>query len=192
MYYLGVTLAIISCLACGTMEVLVSACHSVSTSVLVSWSAITGESLFSSQIPHSSSLGFIIAVIYCLLSGTSQLLSRNIVSTTWSQWLTFTGLSLSGLVAFTTLTMSLQLVSPNLVASLRCLELVLAFTVQTLLTGHLPDIISITGSLLITLGVILLATQEKLERVKLIILKFIKKTSRPRDEDDEASVLITK
>ena len=53
MYYLGVTLAIISCLACGTMEVLVSACHSVSTSVLVSWSAITGESLFSSQISHS-------------------------------------------------------------------------------------------------------------------------------------------
>ena len=38
-----------------------------------------------------------------------------------------------------------QLVSPNLVASLRCLELVLAFTVQTLLTGHLPDLVSILG-----------------------------------------------
>ena len=41
------------------------------------------------------------------------------------------GLAVSGLVAFTTLTRSLQLISPNLVASLRCLELVLAFLLQT-------------------------------------------------------------
>ena len=41
------------------------------------------------------------------------------------------GLGVSGLVAFTTLTRSLQLISPNLVASLRCLELVLAFLLQT-------------------------------------------------------------
>ena len=38
---------------------------------------------------------------------------------------------MSGLVAFTTLTRSLQLISANLVASLRCLELVLAFLLQT-------------------------------------------------------------
>ena len=41
------------------------------------------------------------------------------------------GLAVSGLVAFPTLTRPLQLISPNLVASLRCLELVLAFLLQT-------------------------------------------------------------
>ena len=44
------------------------------------------------------------------------------------------GLAVSGLLAFTTLTRSLQLISPNLVSSLRTLELVLAFLVQSLLT----------------------------------------------------------
>ena len=70
-------------------------------------------------------------------------------------------MSISGLFAFTTLTKSLQLISPNLVASLRCLELVLAFSVQSLIDGEFPDFVSVTGGLLITFGVIILAFQEE-------------------------------
>ena len=66
---------------------------------------------------------------------------------------------MSGLLAFTTLTRSLQLVSPNLVSSLRCVELVLAFAVQGLITLQVPSIISCVGGGLIIIGVIILAFQ---------------------------------
>ena len=69
----------------------------------------------------------------------------------------YTGLSLSGLLAFTTLTKSLQLVSPNLVSSLRCVELVMAFGVQSLITMEEPSPLSCLGAGLIIIGVIILA-----------------------------------
>ena len=62
------------------------------------------------------------------------------------------GLALSGLLAFTTLTRSLQLISPNLVASLRTLELVLAFCVQSIVTGLAPGLLSCLGGGLILIG----------------------------------------
>ena len=57
-----------------------------------------------------------------------------------------------GLVAFTTLTLALQLISPNLVSSLRCLEMVAAFLVQSLITGATPSLLSSAGGLLVILG----------------------------------------
>ena len=54
---------------------------------------------------------------------------------------------MSGLVAFTTLTRSLQLASPSLVASLRCVELVVAFAVQSLLTSTLPSLVASLGGI---------------------------------------------
>ena len=62
------------------------------------------------------------------------------------------GLAVSGLLAFTTLTRSLQLISPNLVASLRSLELVLAFLVQAVITGQPPQTLSWLGGGLILIG----------------------------------------
>ena len=62
------------------------------------------------------------------------------------------GLSISGLLAFFTLTKSLQMISPNLVASLRTLELVLAFSVQSLITGVAPDTLSCVGGTFIVVG----------------------------------------
>merc|ERR1719422_1433522 len=154
------------------MDVLIAKCGNVSTSVLVNWSAIAG---------------FVMAVVYCQIQGSSYILSPRILSTTWTQWATYIGLSISGLFAFTTLTKSLQLISPNLVASLRCLELVLAFSVQSLIDGEFPDFVSVTGGLLITLGVITLAFQEKFLHYKDLLVHKIKmlcqpKTSRRADE----------
>ena len=65
---------------------------------------------------------------------------------------TTAGLSVCGLVAFTTLTLALQLISPNLVSSLRCLEMVAAFLVQSLITGATPSLLSSAGGLLVILG----------------------------------------
>ena len=75
-------------------------------------------------------------------------------------------MSLSGLLAFTTLTKSLQLVSPNLVASLRCVELVLAFGVQSLITMEVPSLLSCVGACLIITGVIIIAYHVSINRRK--------------------------
>jgi len=168
LYYVGVLLAVTACLAGGAMDVLVAKCSDlgqVSASVLCNWSAITG---------------LVIAVIYGLLEEGSYILSPNIVNITWDMWATFIGLSVSGLFAFTTLTKSLQLISPNLVASLRCLELVLAFGVQSIITGENPDVISSVGGLLITLGVIVLAFQAKFLHYKDLLVSKIKMICQPK------------
>ena len=72
------------------------------------------------------------------------------------------GLSVSGLMAFTTLTLSLQLVSPNMVSSLRCLEMVGAFLVQSVITRQAPNILSSIGGGLITAGIIILGAEERI------------------------------
>jgi len=158
-YYIGVLLAVISCCSGGLMNVLISMCHDVSNSVLVAWSAVAGLA---------------ISLIYCVVNDKSYILSSHIVDTTLTQWLTFLGLSISGLLAFTTLTKSLQLISPSLVASLRCLELVLAFSVQIIISGSVPDLIVVIGAFLISLGVIILAFQKKIKEFQDKLKQMIK------------------
>ena len=84
-YYLGVLLASISCLAGGSMNVMVSLCRHVSSNILVSWSAVSGV---------------LMSVIYCLSEGTSSILSDRIFDTTWTQWATFFGLYIVFLLIF--------------------------------------------------------------------------------------------
>ena len=89
-------------------------------------------------------------------------------------------MSLSGLLAFTTLTKSLQLVSPNLVSSLRCVELVLAFGVQSLITMEVPSPLSCVGAGLIIIGVIVLAYHVSWDISKLFCSDFMSHMSRRR------------
>ena len=139
------------------MDVLVAKCGEVSTSVLVIWSSVTG---------------LVMSVVYNLIQdSSSHILSSRILEISWQQWVTFLGLSILGMLAFTSLTRSLQLISPNLVASLRCLELVLAFIVQSLITDVLPDIVSATGAVLITVGVLMVAYQEKVMKIKETVME---------------------
>ena len=76
LYYIGVILAVTSCLAGGILDVLIAKCGNVSTTVLVNWSAIAG---------------FVMAVVYCQIQGSSYILSPRILSTTWTQWATYIG-----------------------------------------------------------------------------------------------------
>jgi len=159
MYYVGVMLPVTSCVAGALRNVLVAKCSSVSTSVLVNWFAIAG---------------LVLALIFCQIEDSSYILSSRITSTTWFQWVTYLGLSISGLVAFTTLTKSLHMIPPSLMSSLRCLELVLSFTVQGFISGKIPDLLSVTGGLLIIFGVIILAFQDEFQSFKDIIVKITK------------------
>ena len=113
--------------------------------VLLSWSAV---------------MGLLASLVYCLASPTSVL----VTPASWTQVTPtmaalYIGLSISGLLAFTTTTRSLQLACPSLVSSLGCSELVVAFIVQSLITGQSPNLLSSLGGGLIVTGVIILAIQ---------------------------------
>ena len=73
-------------------------------------------------------------------------------------------------MAFTSMTLALKLISPNLVSSLRTLELVLAYGVQSLVTGESPDIWSCFGGGLILFGVLMLTFQDKISDMCSVIL----------------------
>jgi drug/metabolite transporter (DMT)-like permease len=79
-------------------------------------------------------------------------------------WLILTMLAVSGLLAFTSMTHALKLVSPNLVSSLRTLELVLAYAVQAIVLGENPHILSCFGGGLIFMGVLVLTFQGKISQ----------------------------
>lgn len=175
LYYVGLILALISCFCGGVMNVVVSKCSSVASPVLVNMSAM---------------LGLVMSLAFCLGDAESLIISSRITSVSWQQWATFTGLSVSGLLAFTTLTRSLQLVSPNLVSSLRCVELVLAFAVQSLITLQVPSIISCVGGGLIIIGVIILAFQTHFEKLQDIVKGLIKNIGRPSYENMETQRLL--
>jgi len=160
MFTIGVVLAVIACVSGGFMDVLIAKCISVSASVLILWTAV---------------IGFLIAVTYGLLNPGSYILSINVVNIPARDWAIFFGLSISGLLAFFTLTKSLQMISPNLVASLRTLELVLAFSVQSLITGLAPDILSCVGGTFIFVGVLMLALQDQLLLARDLVVTALKK-----------------
>ena len=92
-------------------------------------------------------------------------------------------MSACGLVAFTTLTLSLQLVSPNMVSSLRCLEMVIAFLVQSLITGQAPNILSSLGGGLIILGIIILGAEDRISHGIDVVFSKTKSLCRNQSED---------
>jgi len=147
LYYVGVALAGTACLTGGLMDVLIAKCEGVSTPVLVNWSAVSGL-----LITVSSSQA---------LPG-GRILSYDIFKITLADWIILIGLAASGLMAFTCMTLALKLISPNLVSSLRTLELVLAYGVQALVTGENPDVLSSIGGGLILCGVLVLTFQDKI------------------------------
>jgi drug/metabolite transporter (DMT)-like permease len=105
---------------------------------LVNWAAISG---------------LIISVGFSQVLSGCRFISSNIVKISWTDWLILIGLAVSGLLAFTSMTYAPKLISPNLVSSLKTLELVLAYAVQTLVTGENPDIWScFGGGLILTKG----------------------------------------
>jgi len=147
LYYVGVLLAVTACCTGGLKNVLVAKCEGVSTANLVNWSAI---------------FGLVIAVSYSQLQSDSRILSADITRISWSDWFILIGLAVSGLLAFTAGTKALKLISPNVVSSLRAMELVLAFGVQSLITWESPDTLSCIGGGLVLGGVLLLTFQDRI------------------------------
>jgi len=151
LYYVGVLMAVTGCITGGFMDVFISKCQGVSTSVLVNWSSISG---------------LLIILLSSQALSDCNILSSNIVNISLTVWLILIGLAFSGLLAFTFMTAALKLIPPSIVSSLRTSELVVAYTVQTLITGLSPDPWSMGGGCLILTGVILLALENRIEKLR--------------------------
>ena len=123
---------------------MIAKCEGVSTLNLDNWSTI---------------FGLVIAVIFSQPQSDSRILTAYI---TRISLIILIGLAVSGLLAFTSMTKALKLISPNMVASLRTLELVLAYRVQSLITEESPDTLSCIGGGLVLGGVLLLTFQDRI------------------------------
>ena len=143
-------MAVTGCCMGGLNRVLIAKCEGVSIPVLVSWAA---------------GWGLVLSIGYCLLQPGSLILSTFITKISCTDWLLLLGLALSGLLAFTSMTHALKLISPNLVSSFRTLELVLAYVVQALLTEEAPETWSCVGGVLILAGVLVLTFQENISDI---------------------------
>jgi len=136
--YLGLTLAILSSIFTGFTNVIASFTKEVNNGVIVFWVAMSALIL-------SSGLEFVVPGCKILTLHGSQY--------TNTQWCVLFGLALSGLAAYKSMVKSLQMISPTLVATLRSLEIVLAFGAQSCIDMAPPDPISSTGAFLVCLGI---------------------------------------
>ena len=114
-----------------------------------------------------------VSIIYSLLDPSSCLLSSAILSISVYDWLLLIGLALGGLTAFSLMVKALHLISPSLVSSLRSTELVVAFVVQTVLTGQAPNLWECLGASLVMAGVLLLSMHQKIDLVFTVFLRWI-------------------
>ena len=96
--------------------------------------------------------------------------SSDIAKISLADWIILIGLAVSSLTAFTSMTLALKLISPNLVSSLRTVELVLDYGVQAVVTGESPDIWCCFGGGLILFGVLVLTFQDKISEMFSLIL----------------------
>jgi len=136
--YIGLILAILSSIFAGVTNVIASYAKDVKNCVIVFWVAISG-------LVISSGLQFVVPGCKILTLHGSQ------YSTV--QWIVLFGLAFSGLAAYLSMVKSLQIISPTLVATLRSLEIVLAFGIQSAIDMSPPEPISSSGAFLVCFGI---------------------------------------
>jgi drug/metabolite transporter (DMT)-like permease len=106
----------------------------------------------------------ILALSYSIIIGDSHILSGSITSIPWNDWMILIGLAISGILGFLFITLSLQLICPSLVSSIRSLELVLASIVTSVLHRQTPSFLTIFGVSLVTSGVLILTFQDNISK----------------------------
>merc|ERR1712032_749454 len=105
-------------------------------------------------------MGLLASLVYCLASPTSVL----VTPASWAQ----------------------VTPCPSLVSALGCTELVVAFIVQSLITGQSPNILSCLGGVLIVTGVIILAFQEKIECLRTRLQRSVASCWRNQDPESQS------
>merc|ERR1712141_584887 len=143
-YYVGVTLAL-SCAIFGSLcNILINKCDQIKSTLLVFYAGISG---------------IIISILGCLANSQENFFHLGELKAT--DWLILTFLSLSGILGYFTMTISLKMVSPTSVSVLRALEIILAYICQAIILHIMPNTLCIIGSILVILCVTGIAIVEK-------------------------------
>jgi len=143
-YNIGVLLAVGAAVTGSASNVIVAMCEDMSSIAMVTYSGVGGV---------------VLAVAYGVLVDPEDKIVPSFTMVTADEWLTLLMLGVMGLVGFFALTRSLQLIPPTTVAVLRAMEIVLAYGVQAVVLGEVPDRMAIAGSSLVILSVVAFATE---------------------------------
>jgi len=147
--YVGFALASLSAICGGVNNVVCNYCKSAPHGVMVFWVAFSALAL--SIVGES-----VVPNCYILTLRGAELSNM--------QWGLLFGMAISGLVAYLSMSRALQIISPTLVASLRSLEILLAFTIEAILNSALPDPARSVGAAMVSGGICLAALQGWLNR----------------------------
>lgn len=76
-------------------------------------------------------------------------------------WLILFVISTLGILSYFTLMEALHIITPTSVSVLRAVEIVMAYAAQVLIFGQYPDLVSISGSLLVIASIVGIALEER-------------------------------
>ena len=138
LYYIGAALAFGCALADGFLNISIHFCAEINSNVLMWWSGIGG---------------FFLSLIAFTFDSNAQMLSPDIVKIPLAQWLAYTGMSISGIIAYFCMTKSLQMIDPTVVSFVRALEIIVAYVAQYVVMNEVPEMLSIVGAALVLVSV---------------------------------------
>jgi len=151
-HLLGMGVAFAACLSGSFNAIFVNMLgkKSVPVSVLVSWVALASLVLASS---------------YSLIVGDSQILSSSIKQLTTYDWMLLIGLSVTSMIGFLCVTLSLQMGPPPLIVSVRSMELLCSTVGTVIVSKQIPSLLTCLGVFIITGGVLSLTLQKQILKV---------------------------
>ena len=146
-YYFGVAMAL-SCAICGALcNILINKCEGISSTALVFYTGVAG---------------ILISVVGCSTDNDEDHLVERMSALTPASWSVLVLISFLGVLAYLCMTQALKTVSPTSVSVMRGLEIILAYVVQVVVMGQVPNLMGIFGALIVMGSVMGIAVEEKL------------------------------
>jgi len=143
-YYVGAILAISTAVTGSLANVIIAKCERVSSTVMVFFSGVGGV---------------VLALVFSIFDQDNTIVFNPTVIT-WEQWGVLVVLGGMGIIGYFSMTRSLQLIPPTTVAVLRAMEIILAYIIQAVVMGEVPDTLAITGSTLVMFSVVAFALED--------------------------------
>jgi len=146
-YWVGVAFAIGAVLSGTFHNICVPLCKEIESTVLVLYVGL---------------VAIFISSIAAQFDSAAMLATGKITEVSPEMWAILFGLAFSGMLAYVFLTRSLQLISPTLVSSLRGLEIIFAYVVESLIILSPPSPLSAAGGILVVCGVFSISMENEI------------------------------
>ena len=147
LYYIGAIIAFSAAMIKGILNISISQCSKVKSVVLMWWTGFEG---------------FFVALLTFTFDTNAKMLSADILTITYTEWLLYCGIAVLGLIGYFCMTKSLQMIDPTLVAFVRSLEIIFGYVVQITILRQIPTILSLTGAILVFASVTAFSMQYRI------------------------------